>query len=111
MLLPVEVDLTPKKKSCKRNLVRPGGSNGSKVDFTLLAKVIALYVRLIAVDIQGFDLEFVFKKSTISSIKKRLNNLVQVLLAILVSTKVLENKTWGLRKSNKSFRRSKFIWL
>ncbi len=58
MLLPIEVDLVPKKESCKQNLVWPSGSSSGKVVLTVLAEVVALYVRPTAIDVRGLGLEF-----------------------------------------------------
>ena len=63
MLLPVKVDLILKKKGCKQNSVWSGGSCGGKIVFTLLTKVIALHIGPIIVDVQGFGLEFVSRRS------------------------------------------------
>ena len=51
MLLSAEIDLVLKKRDCKQNLVWPGGFYGGKIDFTLLAKVVALYMGPIAIDV------------------------------------------------------------
>ena len=59
MLLPIEFDPIPQEKGCKRNLVWPGDSIGSKMVFILLTKVVVFYVGLTAVDIWGLDLELV----------------------------------------------------
>lgn len=78
-----------------------------KIVFTLLTKVITLHIRPITVDIWSFGLKFVFK-SILLDIEKRLNDLIQILLAIiLVSARVLENeKSRSMRGSNRSFKRS-----
>ncbi len=59
MLLLAEVDLVPEERGCKRNLVWPNGSAGSKMVLTLLAEVVAFHVGPIAVDVQGLGLKFV----------------------------------------------------
>lgn len=59
MLLLVEVDLISRKKSCKQNLVWPNGSGDSKIVLTWLAKIVIFHVRLIAIDVQSFDLKFI----------------------------------------------------
>ncbi len=57
MLLSTEVNLISKKKSHKQNLIRLGDSNGNKVIFVLLAKVVALHVEPSTIDVKGFGLE------------------------------------------------------
>ncbi len=57
---------------------------------TLLIKIVALHVGPIMVDIQGFGLEFV-SRSTFGGVEKCLDNFIQVLLAISVSARILEN--------------------
>ncbi len=94
MLLPVEIDLISKKRDCKRNSIWLGGSSDDKVVFTLLAEVITLYVRPTTIKVQSLGLEFV-SKSIFCDIKKYLNNFVQVLLAILVSIRVLGSRRWS----------------
>ena len=64
MLLSAENDLITKKKSCKQNLVWLYGSCNGKVIFTLLAKVIVLYMGDTVVDVRGLGLKFVSRKST-----------------------------------------------
>lgn len=53
----MKVHLILKKKSYKQNLTRFHNFNGSKVVFVLLAKVIALYMRLIRIDVRQSGLE------------------------------------------------------
>ena len=64
MLLLTEVDLISKKRGCKQNLVWPDSFYSNKVIFILLAKVITLYVKPTAVDVQSLGFEFIFKRST-----------------------------------------------
>ncbi len=72
--------------------------------FTLFVEVISLHVRPTAVDIQGFNLEFV-SQSTFGGVKKCLDDSIHVLLAISISTRIMRNgKRKSLRKSEKSFR-------
>ena len=51
VLLLAEADLVLKKKRSKGNLVNPLNSSGDKVVFTLLTKVVGLYIRLSALHI------------------------------------------------------------
>ena len=57
----MEVDLILKKRNCKRNLVWPGDFSNNKVVPTLLAKIVVLHVKTIAVDVRDLGFEFVFK--------------------------------------------------
>ncbi len=58
----------------------------------------------IAVDIQGFGLELV-SRSTFG-LEEYLNDFIQVLLAVAISARILENgKRGSLRGSRRSFRR------
>ncbi len=111
MLLSVKYDLISKKRGCKQNLVWPGGSNGSKVIFVILAEVVAFYVRPIAIDVQGLGLEFVSGWFIFWGVEECLDDSVQVLLAILINTRVMGSRSWSLRGSNRSLRGSRFIWL
>ena len=88
MLLPTEFDLVPQKRSCQQNLIWPDGSASSKIIFTLLAKIVALHVRPTTVDIRGLGLEFVYK-STFCSLEERLDDSIQILLAVSISTRIL----------------------
>lgn len=92
ILLSVEVDLIPKKRGDKQNLVWPNGSYDGKVVFKLLAKVLPFQVRLTVVDIWGHGFEFVSRQSTLRSIKEYLNNFVLVFLVISISTKILRSR-------------------
>ncbi len=77
--------------------------------FTLLAEVIALHVRPIAVDVQGLSLEFV-SISTFRDVKECLDNSIQVLLTVLISIRILGNRKKGsLRGSSRSFRSSRSL--
>ncbi len=73
MLLLVEVDLIPQKEDCKQNSVWLDSSTGSKVVLILLTEVVALHMRPTVVDIQGLDLEFVFR-ATIWDVKECLDD-------------------------------------
>ncbi len=59
MLLPTKVNLILKKKSCKRNLVWPGGLRGGKIVLKLLTEIVTLHVGLIIIEIKGHELEFI----------------------------------------------------
>ena len=61
MLLSMEVDLIPKKRSCKWNLVWPNSSNYSKIVLILLIEVITFYMKPTIIDMRGIGLEFVLK--------------------------------------------------
>ena len=63
MLLLAEVDLISKKRGYKRNLVWLGDFYNGKIVFTLLLKVITLYVGPTVVDIRNYSLKFVFRRS------------------------------------------------
>ena len=52
VLLPTEVDMVMQKRCCKRNAIEALGSGGGKVVLTLLAEVIAFYVRLTTIDVK-----------------------------------------------------------
>lgn len=54
----MEVGLISKERDCKRNLVRLDGFGSGKIVFILLTKVIALYMRLITINVRGSGLEF-----------------------------------------------------
>ena len=56
VLLPAEANPVPKKRCGKRDPRRPRSSSGSKIVFTLLTKVVAVYVRLSAVYVQEVSL-------------------------------------------------------
>lgn len=58
----MELDLILKKKSCKRNLVWPGGSSSGKIVLTLLAEIITLYVRLSKINVRRLVFEFILSK-------------------------------------------------
>ncbi len=60
MLLSLKVDTIPKKRSCKQNLVRSGGSCGSKVILILLIEVIIFYIRPTIVNVKRLDFEELF---------------------------------------------------
>ena len=45
VLVPTKANLIIKERSCKRGAVGASGTGGSKMIFTLLAKVVALHVR------------------------------------------------------------------
>lgn len=51
------------------------GSVGGKIVFTLLAKVIALYIRPITVDVWGFGLKFIFR-SIFKGVEKCLDDFI-----------------------------------
>ena len=74
-----------KKKGYKQNLIRPGGSNNSKIVFILLTKVITLYVKPITIDVRKFCLKMLFFYSIFQSLslKDYLNNLLQVFFDIM----------------------------
>lgn len=59
MFLPIEVDLVPKKRSYKRDLVWSGGFSGGKVVLTLFTEVIILYIGLNAINIRRHDIELI----------------------------------------------------
>ncbi len=63
MLLPADVDLVPEERGRKRNSVWSGGPADDTMVLILLTEVVAFYVRLTAVDIWGFGLEFVSKSN------------------------------------------------
>ncbi len=72
----------------------------------LLVEVITFYMGPTTVDVRGFGLEFV-SRSSFWRIEKRLDDSVQVLLAVAISAKILENRKRGsLKGSRRSFRRS-----
>ncbi len=104
MLLSVEVDSISQKGVRKRNSVRPGGSAGGKMILILLAEIVALYVGPTAVDVRGLGLELV-SRSTFG-LEERLDDFVQVLLAVAISTRILKKKG-SLRGSEGSFGISK----
>ncbi len=56
----------------------------------LLTEIIAFHIRPIAVDVWGLGLEFV-SRSTLKGMKERLDDSVQILLAISVSARILGN--------------------
>lgn len=49
ILLPTKVDIVPKKRRDKENVIRVFSSNNGKVIFILLAKVLIFYVRFISI--------------------------------------------------------------
>lgn len=57
----MEVDLILKKRDYKQNLVRSSDSNGGKVIFILLTKLIIFLMRLTIIDIRGSSFELVFR--------------------------------------------------
>ncbi len=59
----MELDLIPKKRGRKRNLVGSGGSVGDKMLLTLVAEVVAFHVSPTAVDIWGLGLELVSRST------------------------------------------------
>ena len=52
ILLPIKVDAVAQEENCKKNTVRTLGSNGGKVIFTLLTKVIIIYVRFTTINVR-----------------------------------------------------------
>ena len=110
MLLPTEVDLISQEKSCKRNLVWPGGFTGSKMVFILLVKVVALYMGSSAVDIQGLGLELVSRSTFWRGLEECLNDFIQVLLTVAISAWIL--RRWRLKGSTRSLGKSliKSFW-
>ena len=56
-----KIDLIPKKKGCKQNLIRSDGSNDSKIVFTLLTKVVTFYKILKIIDVKKPSFEFIFR--------------------------------------------------
>ena len=52
VLLSMEVDAVTQEKCCKKNTVGALGSDGGKVIFTLLAKVIAFHVGLTTINVR-----------------------------------------------------------
>ena len=111
ILLPTEVDSILQKKGCKRNLVWPGNFLSSKIVFTLLAKVVVFHVGPTIVEVQGLGLELV-SRPNIWGLKKRLDDFVQILFILLISTKILGS--WNLQGSIKSIKKSlgesRFVW-
>ena len=107
MLLPTEVDPISKERSCKQDLVWPGGSAGSKIIFKLMAEVIALYMGSTTVNVRGFGLELVPRsRSTLSrDLEECLDDSIQVPLVIMISVKIMGK--WSLRGSRKSLKRSR----
>ncbi len=74
---------------------------------TLLTEVIAFHVGPTVVDVRGLGLELV-SRSTFGILEESLDDSLQVLLAIAISTRILENgKKGSLRGSGRSFRRSR----
>ena len=57
VLLPAEADPVPEEGRGKKNLDMPLSSGGSKVVLTLLTKVVAVHVRLLAVYVWGTGLQ------------------------------------------------------
>ncbi len=72
----------------------------------LLTEVIAFHVGPTAVDVRGLGLEFI-SRSTFRVLEEGLDDSIQVLLAVTISARILENgKRGSLRGSKRSFRRS-----
>ena len=67
----------------------------------------ALHIRPTAVDVRGFGFEFISWKSIFWGMEECLNDSVQVLLAISVNIRVLENKKQSLREFSKNCRSKK----
>ena len=59
-LRPSYVDIPAKKESCKGGLIGPSGPRGLKMIFTLLAKVVAVYVQFTIIYIQHLSLKGLF---------------------------------------------------
>ncbi len=107
MLLPTEVDSVPEEGGRKRNSVWPGGPVGDKMVFTLLAEVIALHVGPTTVNVRGLGLELI-SRSTFRVLEECLNDSIQILLAVAISARILENGKRGILKGfGRSFRRSR----
>lgn len=82
VLLPIEFDLISEKKDHKQNLVRSNSPSNSKMVFILLTNVTILYMGSTTIDVKRSSFEFVPKRSSFQSLEERLNDLIQVLLAI-----------------------------
>ncbi len=75
--------------------------------FILLAEIVVLHVRPIAIDVQGLSLEFV-SRSTFGGVVECLDDSIQVLLAVSISARILENRKRGsLRGSGRSFKHNR----
>lgn len=57
----MEADLILKKRDYKQNLVRSSDSNGGKVIFILLTKLIIFLMRLTSIDVRGSSFELVLR--------------------------------------------------
>ena len=57
VLLPAEADPVLEEERGKKNLGRPRGSSGTKVVFTLLTEVVAVYVGHSAIYVRGMSLQ------------------------------------------------------
>ncbi len=74
---------------------------------TLLTEVIAFHVGPTVVDVRSLGLELV-SRSTFRVLEEGLDDFIQVLLAVTISVRILENgKRGSLRRSRRSFRRSR----
>ncbi len=74
---------------------------------TLLTEVIAFHVGPTAVGIRGLGLELI-SRSTFQVLEECLDDSIQILLAVAISARILENgEIRSLRGSGKSFKRSR----
>ncbi len=74
---------------------------------TLLTEVIAFHVGPTVIDVRGLGLELV-SRSTLRILEECLDDSIQVLLAVAISARILENGKGGsLRGTGRSFRRSR----
>ncbi len=74
---------------------------------TLLTEVIAFHVGPTAVAVWGLGLELV-SRSTFRVLEEGLDDSIQVLLAVAISARILENgKKGSLMRSGRNFRRSR----
>lgn len=98
ILLPIEADPVPKKRRAKKNLVSPHSFNDSKVVFSLLTEVVAVYMGFSVIYVWEMDLQKLISellggsgswsnsksRSASLSLKNNLKNPLQVIFGILM---------------------------
>ena len=110
VLLPAEVDPILEKKHSKKNLVSSGSPSNSEIVFTLLTKVVAVYMGLSAIYVQRISLQWLItgllrggeswgksesgSQSKSLSLQNSFKNLLQVIFGIHRDISSSSRKLW-----------------
>ena len=106
VLLPAEAGSVLEEGRGKENLISPRSSSGSKIVFILLTEVVAVYMGLSAIYVQGTGLQWLFlgllgagrswgrSESKSSSLQNGLKNPLQVILRIFGDISSSGRRLW-----------------